>query len=581
VPLIARPTGYQPELRAAALACFRTEGVSAACRRFGVDKLTLYKWNGGSLGDPRKYSVGTKVAAVRMYREAGLGATCRAFRLAHRTVYRWLRELGPDGGAPEMRDEHADRLLEEEADEVVRDDEERLEDVVKEESDDALMEKAEASEVPDHGKKRRFSESFKASVLTAYASVGPKEAARQFGVSKRLVHEWRWKAGHPRLARCWGRPGPGKVPGAEVPGDEVPGQDEVPEAEVPGDKVPATKPGKRTRCGIPRPSYSAETRRSALEHYRQHGQHSTTAAFGLTASTLLRWRREAGEPSHAALRGAQEERADSRVREQLGEAKVERRTEAYDQAFRKKVLEHHKEHGQAATCKLFGICNATIYGWLKHGTASRRKPRYSLEARRGAVELAAAHGPRAAGRGLGLPVELVRRWLVEDKAATEAGDTKHSDLEKGYEGESVPEADISIKAGVVETAEREGLARAAAVHCLPLSTIWAWKDEARRARQTEARLRRMGSYQARRPWRRYSKELRAEAVGHYMQHGAARSAQHYSVPRQTVRHWALRRAAALAYSAERRQAAVAQARTQGVAAAIRDHKVLVMVTNLI
>ena len=154
VARLVKLQGYTQEVRQEVLACYRTKGLAAACRSFGVDKNTVYKWAGGSQGGPRVHSAETKAAAVLCYREQGLGQACRQFQVVHRTLLRWAAELGQD-----------------------------WQEALPKEEDD----------VPHSAKSKRrwFSETFKQQVLAAYVKSGAAAAARQFGVSKRRVWEWR------------------------------------------------------------------------------------------------------------------------------------------------------------------------------------------------------------------------------------------------------------------------------------------------------------------------------------------------------------------------------------------------------
>ena len=66
----------------------------------------------------------------------------------------------------------------------------------------------------------------------------------------------------------------------------------------------------------------------------------------------------------------------------------------------------------------------------------------------------------------------------------------------------------SLKLQVIEAVQKVGLASAAKTFSIPLSKVWQWKDEARRARQVEER--KLGVQQ--RKEEKYSEELKAEAL---------------------------------------------------------------------
>ena len=112
-------------------------------------------------------------------------------------------------------------------------------------------------------KKAKFSPSFKAAVLAAYASVGPAQAARQFGVTQGLLMQWRRKAGVPKFTdglkiisdKC--NAVPVKIPEESLGAKQESRDDWT--------KGKGTKPSRR---GLKKPFYSAELRKRVLDHYR-------------------------------------------------------------------------------------------------------------------------------------------------------------------------------------------------------------------------------------------------------------------------------------------------------------------------
>ena len=136
---------------------------------------------------------------------------------------------------------------------------------------------------------------------------------------------------------------------------------------------------------------------------------STLANFPVKANAVHRWRRLAGLPCLTALKRICE---DSKVEMEVCE---KLQPTVYNEDFRKKVLAHFEKFGQAATCRKFGLANATIYHWLRNGVKSKLKHRYSAETRAQVLELASKCGGRAAARAFGLNQPLVARWVLLEK----------------------------------------------------------------------------------------------------------------------------------------------------------------------
>ena len=125
-------------------------------------------------------------------------------------------------------------------------------------------------------KRSKFSNSFKASVLAAYTSVGPAQAARQFGVSEArsdvetfnfkltllqgILMQWRRKAGVTKFTEGGLKKGSRRFSDAE--GEEAQ-TDITKSANTDAKEV---KPG--GRLGVKKPFYSAELRSRVLSHYR-------------------------------------------------------------------------------------------------------------------------------------------------------------------------------------------------------------------------------------------------------------------------------------------------------------------------
>ena len=304
---------------------------------------------------------------------------------------------------------------------------------------------------------------------------------------------------------------------------------------------------------------------------------STTEKFDcVTARTLLEWRKAAGVTYFRTAQIERHNEVTRRLKEKL--TKEERttsdvddqksvkttRNDHYSEQLRQEILSYYELHGIAATCRKFDVSNASIYGWLRHGTKSRRKARYSTETRLKAVDVMASHGVRVASSSLGLPAYLLKRWAREQGTGVRRrkkigrekikdgcvgtiagadGDTedrtevgkddkfKNSNLGCVEKEEEV----ISVKKSVLEEAARVGLAKAAATYSLPLATVWCWMDQQKQESQLRARGLRLAER------KQCSEETKSEVVEHYLQHGGLSCTRKYSIPRQTVRNWALRR----------------------------------------
>ena len=179
------------------------------------------------------------------------------FNIATRTMYRWLKELG-GGNETEMKTGGGD-LWNSGGGELSQSDEDPL----------TLVRR-----------RRKYSDSFKASVLAAYTSVGPVQAARQFGVAEvrsvveslnskllqGLVMQWRSKAGVKKFTEGLTR-GSKKRNGVTMKSG---GEGEERQTDLTkfanADDQPEMKPG--PLLGVKKPFYSAELRSRVLSHYR-------------------------------------------------------------------------------------------------------------------------------------------------------------------------------------------------------------------------------------------------------------------------------------------------------------------------
>merc|ERR1719509_525821 len=320
------------------------------------------------------------------------------FGVAHRTVYRWLEELG----------------------------------------EQAAAETIDAKEEKEKGKvrrKRKFSESFKFSVLEAYSMAGPAAAATQFGVTAGLVMQWRRAAGVP----VYGRGGAAhqevkneakdvKDEDKDVNDEDKDVKDEAKDVEDEAKDVKDEAPGRKRGS---RPTYSRDVQAAALEHYALHGLQSTLATFHLRANSVHRWRRAAGLADRTSERRRAEEIAVARLKEELGGAEMPETVRSYDAQFREEVVAHYRAHGQASACRRLGVASATVYQWLHGGTASHSKSRYSPDTRRRALALATSHGARAAASSLDLPHSLVSRWLAEHAGRLARSEAQQGGVEQG------------------------------------------------------------------------------------------------------------------------------------------------------
>ena len=179
------------------------------------------------------------------------------FNIATRTMYRWLKELG-GGNETEMKTGGGD-LWNSGGGELSQSDEDPL----------TLVRR-----------RRKYSDSFKASVLAAYTSVGPVQAARQFGVAEvrsvvkslnskllqGLVMQWRSKAGVTKFTEGLTK-GSKKSNGVAMKSG---GEGEERQTDLTNftkaDDQPEMKPG--PLLGVKKPFYSAELRSRVLSHYR-------------------------------------------------------------------------------------------------------------------------------------------------------------------------------------------------------------------------------------------------------------------------------------------------------------------------
>ena len=260
ITTVSSSQGYSPEVQASAVKCYKTKGIDEACRRFGVDKLTVYKWNGGSQGRPKVYSVETKEAVLKSYREVGISETVRKFKVGSRTVQRWYRELGGE--------------------KTFEGRQETLREAMKGEGN-------EDGELMLQKKKRTFSSAFKAQVLASYTRWGPVAAARQFGVTKGLVLQWRRIAGHPRIPKTSRSP---PLIDNEVKLETESELESVAEAKLETDIRPQSNSKTETKCkpksrqGLPRTRYTPEVKNAALKLYREHGVLRTLRTFDISST---------------------------------------------------------------------------------------------------------------------------------------------------------------------------------------------------------------------------------------------------------------------------------------------------------
>ena len=305
----------------------------------------------------------------------------------------------------------------------------------------------------------------------------------------------------------------------------------------------------------------------------------TVAKFPVKANAVHRWRRLAGLPCLNALKKRMWE--DSKVEMEVCE---KLQPMVYNEDFRKEALAHYEKFGQAATCRKFGLANATIYHWLRNGIKSKLKHRYSAETRAQVLQLASKCGGRAAARAFGLNQPLVARWVLlekEGRGKTEGVIDEEQTLEDTKISPASEEEDEK-KIDVMETVKNLGVGDAAKLHKLPLVTVWRWRDEERRARIIEER--RLRTEERKRRTSKYSPQLMEEAVEHYMKHGAVKAAEKFNVPRQTLRHWVRRKLKGVPLmgkvirrrwyaSAEWKEEAVALAKKEGVAAASVKYQV--------
>merc|ERR1719319_378989 len=232
----------------------------------------------------------------------------------------------------------------------------------------------DAKEEKEKGKvrrKRKFSESFKFSVLEAYSMAGPAAAATQFGVTAGLVMQWRRAAGVPGYGRGGAAHQEVKNEAKDVKDEDKDVNDEDKDVK---DEVKDEAPGRKRGS---RPTYSREVQAAALEHYALHGLQSTLATFHLRANSVHRWRRAEELTDRTSERRRAEELAVTRLKEELGGAEMPETVRSYDAQFREEVVAHYRAHGQASACRRFGVASATVYQWLHGGTASHSKSRYS------------------------------------------------------------------------------------------------------------------------------------------------------------------------------------------------------------
>ena len=312
--------------------------------------------------------------------------------------------------------------------------------------------------------------------------------------------------------------------------------------------------------------------------FRERGMASTVANFPVKANAVHRWRRSAGVPCHNALkRMCEDSKVEIEVCEKL-------QPNVYNEDFRKEVLAHYEQFGQAATCRKFGLANATIYHWLRNGIKSKLKHRYSAETRAQALELASKCGVRAAAKALGLNQPLISRWLLLEKAGKEKTEEETDARKNLLDTKTLAAVELQDekKMEVMESVKNLGVGQAAEVHKLPLATVWRWRDEEKRARVIEER--RLKTEDRKRKTSKYSPQLMQEVVDHYMKHGAVKAAEKFDVPRQTLRHWVRRKLKGVPMmgkvirrrwyaSADWKEEAVALAKQEGVAAASVKYQV--------
>ena len=214
--------------------------------------------------------------------------------------------------------------------------------------------------------------------------------------------------------------------------------------------------------------------------FSKHGMKSTLANFQVLPNAVQRWRRLAGLHCHTE---------DSKVEMKVREKQLP--TTVYNEDFRKEVLAFSEKSGPTATCKKFGVASATIYQWLKHGTQSKLKLRYSAETRSKVVELASKCGGGAAAKAFGLSQPLVASWMLKaemDKARAEGESEGRKRVANGVKDMAAtsesPDHDEK-KVEVLKTVKQVGVGKAADLDQLPLATVRRWRDEAQWARLVE------------------------------------------------------------------------------------------------
>ena len=365
-----------------------------------------------------------------------------------------------------------------------------------------------------------------------------------------------------------------------------------------------------TTKGLKRPVYPAEMRSEVLSFYSQHGMKSTLAKFPVKPNAVQRWRRKAGIPRFTTVKREEEDAKMAefaaltlKMEEKVAKAEVGEcqrlKSSAYDEDFRKEVLAHYEKFGQAATCRKYKVCNATIYHWLRNGTSSKCKYKYSEETRNQAIELAFKVGQRTAARALGLNQSLLARWIVNEgvkreKAKKGNGENEnHGKVEKEANVKSDSEViETSKEANLAEVAEKKsevleiarrcGVAQAAKQHQLPLTTVWRWRDEERRAEILQSR--KIKTEERKKQRSKYTPQMMEKVVEFYFKHGAIKSEKEFNVPRQTVRHWARRKMRGVPMmgkvlrkryydSVGWKHEAIAFAKAEGVSAALKKYQV--------
>jgi len=244
-----------------------------------------------------------------------------------------------------------------------------------------------------------------------------------------------------------------------------------------------------------------------LKYYEEHGPAKACSKYDINSCLIYTWKKN-GVKTKLATRYN------------------------YSDEFVEKALEHVKLKGVKATSMEMQVSVRNLRKWVRAADVQgkyKSKVQYDESFKKEVVDFRQLHGSRAALEKFGVGACNLARWTNKLSTITLCPTTGELSVNNAKK-------QVYFKSKVVSFAREFGVKAASEKFNVAAVKIWDWKSK-EKARSLPKKEKDFSITKK----TDYSEEFKKQVMDYFVDHGPSETSRKFSVPRQTVKYWAISR----------------------------------------